>query len=188
MHFTSLFYLSTILGAVAAQDLVSVLKSQPDLSTLLGALQKIPESTKTVAAACNITILAPTNDAFACIPSDSAVGKALAAGDAEAITALISYHVLNGTYKSTDFKETPTFANSLLTPALTIGGEAVTNVTKGQNAELILNGTAAEIISGGGAVSTVTQAVSIACTLSPSLAHPLTDLSSGHSSRRHNDP
>ncbi|KAF7190603.1 Fasciclin-like arabinogalactan protein, partial [Pseudocercospora fuligena] len=158
MHFPSLFFLSTIFSAVSAQDLVSVLKSQPDLSTLLSALEKIPEVTKTVAAACNITILAPTNDAFACISPESALGKALAAGDTEAITALISYHVLNGTYKSSDFKETPTFVNSLLIPALTIGGEAVTNVTEGQNVELILNGTAAEITSGGGKVSTVTQA------------------------------
>ncbi|KXT08179.1 hypothetical protein AC579_608 [Pseudocercospora musae] len=157
MHFKS-FFLSTIFSVVVAQDLVSVLKSQPDLSTLLGALEKIPELTKTVAAACNITILAPTNDAFACIPPNSEVGKALAAGDTEAITALIAYHVLNGTYESTDFKKTPTFVHSLLTPALTIGGEAVTNVTKGQNVELILNGTAAEIISGGGKVSSVTQA------------------------------
>ncbi|KXT01321.1 hypothetical protein AC578_2703 [Pseudocercospora eumusae] len=157
MHFTS-FFLSTILSAVVAQDLVSVLKSQPDLSTLLAALEKIPDVTKTVAAACNITILAPTNDAFACVPPESAVGKALAAGDTEAITALISYHVLNGTYRSTDFKKTPTFVNSLLTPALTIGGEAVTNVTKGQNVELILNGSNAEVISGRGKVSSVTKA------------------------------
>ncbi|EME81087.1 uncharacterized protein MYCFIDRAFT_15011, partial [Pseudocercospora fijiensis CIRAD86] len=138
--------------------LVSVLESQPDLSTLLGALELIPDVTAAVAAACDITILAPTNDAFACIAPDSDVGKALAAGDTEAITALISYHVLNGTYKSTDFAATPTFVHTLLTPSISIAGEAVTNVTGGQNVELILNGTSAEIISGGGAVSTVTEA------------------------------
>jgi len=48
----------------AQGDLASVLQSQPDLSTLLD-LVVLANLTDTLSAASNITIVAPTNDAFA---------------------------------------------------------------------------------------------------------------------------
>lgn len=158
MLLTSLASLGFV-ALTAAQDLISALHAQPDLSTLLGALQDVPEIAVVLAAASNITILAPTNDAFAQVPARSPLGTALANKEADAIAALLAYHVLSGTFMSTDFMEDPQYVSTLLV-AYEVDGVSVTNVTGGQNVGLQLNGSDATILSGEKMSSVVTEAVS----------------------------
>ncbi|KAK4614926.1 Fasciclin-like arabinogalactan protein [Fulvia fulva] len=156
MLLTSLASLGFV-ALTAAQDLISALHAQPDLSTLLGALQDVPEIAVVLAAASNITILAPTNDAFAQVPARSPLGTALANKEADAIAALLAYHVLSGTFMSTDFMEDPQYVSTLLV-AYEVDGVSVTNVTGGQNVGLQLNGSDATILSGEMMSSVVTEA------------------------------
>lgn len=109
-----------------------------------------------LANATDITILAPSNDAFSTFlqsPENQA-----AAADNGTLMALLSYHVLNGTVMSMNITSTPTFVASLLS------NETYTNVTGGQRVGARLVGGddgTATIISGLGSRSNVTTAVSI---------------------------
>ena len=143
----------------AAQDLIKAIRAQPDLSMLLGALQDVPVLAVLLAEASNITILAPTDDAFAKVPARSPLGTAFANKEADAITALLAYHVISGTYLSTDFMETPAYVSTLLV-AYEVDGEPLANVTGGQNVGLQLNDSDATILSGEMMSSVVTEAAS----------------------------
>ena len=63
--------------ALAQQDLVSLIQSQDDLSTLLEAVNLVPGLADTLNSAENITILAPTNAAFEKLDPESQEGIAL---------------------------------------------------------------------------------------------------------------
>lgn len=141
------------------QDLVEALQADPELSTLLGAISQVPGLAETLDGAASITILAPTNDAFAGVPAESREGQAIADGDVEGIASVLSYHVVPGTIPSTAITEVPQFVQTLLTPANVIDGGAATLVPGGQylGAQLV-NGVVV-LQSGNLATSTVTQAV-----------------------------
>jgi uncharacterized surface protein with fasciclin (FAS1) repeats len=102
----------------------------------------------------NITVLAPSNEAFAAFLNSSA-GTA-AASIPSTVEALLSYHVLNGTYPASAFTNTSQFIPTFLT------NSSYANVTGGQRVEAVLNGTNVEIFSGLLQKSTVTTAVSSA--------------------------
>jgi uncharacterized surface protein with fasciclin (FAS1) repeats len=155
-------WVSTVLAQTPS--LSELIASQSDLSTLGQALTFIPDLAKTVSGLKDITILAPTNAAFESLILDQGFTAAskeknyVTSNSTEGIAALIAYHVLNGTYASTDFSEIPSYHNSLLTPALTVDGSALTNVTKGQNVGLVLNGKNATILNGDLLTANVVQA------------------------------
>ncbi|KAK5235953.1 hypothetical protein LTR47_002679 [Exophiala xenobiotica] len=109
-------------STVASQALTSVLQNATELSNLTTYLGLFPEFTQTLSSLQNITLLAPTNQAFSAFLNSSA-GAALVQNDTSLIQALFSYHVLNGTY--TDF-ENGAFIQTLLQPP------QYTNVTGGQ--------------------------------------------------------
>lgn len=156
---TILFALAA--SATAQNALTDYLGSQPDLSTLLGALSSVPDLVQTlVKAGPNLTILAPTNEAFAAVPADSDEGTAIASGDKNGISAILAYHVLGGTYLSGQIEETANYVPSLLSPNFTLAGVPATNATAGQNVGLVLNGSDVDIISGELMASRVLQAVS----------------------------
>ncbi|KAF7193631.1 Fasciclin-like arabinogalactan protein [Pseudocercospora fuligena] len=144
--------------ASAQQDLVSVLQSQSDLSTLTAVVPKLPEVQEWIGSASNLTLLLPTNDAITSLPSDSWEGKIFSEMDIDGIAAILSLHVINGVYKSTDFKDSPTFVKSVLTDIEPIGGKPVANVTGGQNVGLVLNGSDATCLSGYLSTSKVLEA------------------------------
>jgi hypothetical protein len=102
--------------------------------------------------ATNITVLAPSNEALAVFLNSSA-GTATASIPS-AVEALLTYHVLNGTYPATAFTNTSQFIPTFLI------NSSYTNVTGGQRVEAVLNGTNVEIFSGLLQKSTVTTAVS----------------------------
>jgi hypothetical protein len=65
-------------GSCLAQgDLAALLRSQDDLSTLLELVSLVPGLTDTLSAASNITIMAPTNKAFAKVPRNEPEGEAI---------------------------------------------------------------------------------------------------------------
>lgn len=111
-------------STVSAQALTQVISQTPQLSTLGALLQQYPAVAQTLASATNITVLAPSNAAFSAFLT-AQVNQSIAA-DAGLVPAVLSYHVLSGTIRSTAITATPAFAKTLLTNA------TYTNVTGGQ--------------------------------------------------------
>ena len=122
--------LATLVAAAAGQgqDLTQTLMSQPSLSNLTTYLQLYPTILSQLSSMSNITVLAPSNQAFMAA-LNSSTGNAFSANNTDAITALFSYHVLNGTYNS--FSEMPEFVTTALMPGM------YANVTGGQAVEAI---------------------------------------------------
>lgn len=149
-------------GSCLAQgDIVSLLKTQPDLSTLLELVGLVDGLAEKLASSSNITIVAPTNDAFAAVPRDVPEGEAIEyKNDTIAIGALLSNHVFKGVYPSNVITEIPTFAQTLLDISFINYRQPFSNFTGGQYNELIKNGNDVCIISGEQTISKVTQAVS----------------------------
>jgi uncharacterized surface protein with fasciclin (FAS1) repeats len=173
--------LAAFVSAVLAQapSLTDLIASQPDLSTLGTALGSLPDLVKALSGLSNITILAPTNSAFELLLAQESTpeSEAISSSDAQGIAAILAYHVLNGTYVSTDFSETPAFVNSLFMPSLE--GSIRTNVTDGQNVGLMLKGENATILSAG-MPANVIEAVS-----GPTVTTPSSELTTpGHPSRQ----
>lgn len=154
----SAFAIAAYVSAVLAQapSLTDLIQSQPDLSTLGTVLGLVPDLAETVTGLSDITILAPTNSAFEALLAQ--VGEGIL-NDTGAVASILAYHVLNGTFTSSDFSEVPTYVNSLFVPSLS--GTFTTNVTEGQNVGLVLDGENALILSGLLQSATVTQAVRV---------------------------
>ena len=154
LSFKSLAWASLAVATVSAQSdpptLYDVLKDNSDVTALTGIVAGLPELADFLLNATDITILAPTNDAFA--KFRKAAGATLSGNDTDLIEALLAYHVLQQTVPSSEFGETPAFVPTLLdTP--------YTNVTGGQVVEGALNGSDVIITSGLKATSKVVKAV-----------------------------
>lgn len=108
-----------------AQSLSSLLGSTKSLQTLSGVLETQPDLLSTISAANNITILAPSNNAF----DDFMKSPMAMMANNSTIKALLSYHVLAGVYKSSDFMEMPHFLPTMLMDKrfanFTMGGKQV---------------------------------------------------------------
>jgi uncharacterized surface protein with fasciclin (FAS1) repeats len=78
-----------------------------------------------------VTILAPNNAAVDALVNNPDVGNLLS--QPGYLEALLSYHVLNGTYFASNFSNTPQFIPTLLT------NQTFTNVTGGQRVEAVTN-------------------------------------------------
>jgi uncharacterized surface protein with fasciclin (FAS1) repeats len=129
-------------------DLAAALNSTEELSTLRSV---IPASVlESLAGLTDLTILAPSNDAFGQIDNETLSGLTSNEG---LLTALLQYHVLNGTFLSTDITNTSAFVPSLLT------NELFTNVTGGQVVEAVARDGNVLFFSGLLTNSTVTTAV-----------------------------
>lgn len=138
-----------------AQTLTEVLTAQNStLSTLVGLLQGQPDLLDAVAGLGDITILAPSNEAFTTLLGDPAIAAAVQA-DPGIVPALLSYHVINGTYYAGDITalDGSAFVPTLLT------SEAFTTVEGGQRVEVRGSSDGVSIFSGGGAESKVSGAV-----------------------------
>jgi uncharacterized surface protein with fasciclin (FAS1) repeats len=151
MHFKSLLPVALAAGA-SAQSLLAALASQnASLSVLNSILATQPALVSALGSASNITILAPNNAALGKFLNSTA--GMMAATMPDAVAALLSYHVLNGTYPASAFTTTPQFIPSLLTNA------SYTNVTGGQRVDAFVNGSSVDIVSGALSTSMVVTAV-----------------------------
>lgn len=154
LSFKSLAWASLAVATVSAQSdpptLLDLLKDTPEVTSLAGAVASLPDLANFLLNATDITILAPTNDAFAKFLKTP--GVSLSPNNTDLIEALLAYHVLQQTLPSSEFSETPAFVPTLLdTP--------YTNVTGGQVVEGALNGSDVVITSGLKATSKVVKAV-----------------------------
>jgi hypothetical protein len=159
---SSLWSYALMAGSCLAQgDLAGLLASQDDLSTLLELVGLVPGLADTLAAASNITIVAPTNAAFDAVPRNVPEGEAIEQkNDTIAIGALLANHVFKGVYPSDVITDIPTFAQTLLNSSYVNYRQPFSNFTGGQYNGLVKNGDDVCILSGEQTISTVTQAVS----------------------------
>ena len=103
-------------------NLVNLAVAQPNLSSLVSALNRFPDLAQDLSGTAEFTILAPTNDAFAAILN--AVGQDdIRNVPDNVLRGILEYHVIPGTVRSTDLQ------NGNVT---TVGGEAITvDITNG---------------------------------------------------------
>ena len=94
--------------------------SNPDFSTLVTAVQAAGLA-ETLSGEGPFTVFAPTNDAFAAVPAE-VLDKLLA--DKEALTKVLTYHVLPGQVMAADV--TPGDATTLEGSTVTISDDAGT--------------------------------------------------------------
>lgn len=157
------FSVFSSLASAQTPTLAELIQSQSDLSTLADALTIVPDFATLASGLTNITILAPTNAAFEALLAlgTNAENQAITTRDPDGVSTLLAYHVIKGTYLSTDFTEIPTFYNTVFNQSYSIFNTVRTNVTEGQNVGLVLNGQNATILSGELNYSNVVEAVSI---------------------------
>jgi len=128
MRFSSLLTAS-MASVVAGQGLTQTLMDQPSLSNLTTYLNLFPTLLNELSSMSNITLLAPSNMAFE-TALNSSTGAAFTANNTDVISALFSYHVLNGSY--TNFSTMPEFVHTALMPGMyanVTGGQAVEALT-----------------------------------------------------------
>jgi uncharacterized surface protein with fasciclin (FAS1) repeats len=132
------------------ESLNTTLSSNPDLSNLTSILSANPALLQALGSAQNITILAPSNEAFAQLTNSSG---AEALTNTDLVAALLQYHVLNGSYTAAQITNSSVFVPTLLT------NETYSNVTGGQVVEAVKVGDDVVFYSGLLQNSTVTTAV-----------------------------
>jgi len=150
-----------IAGSSLAQgDLSALLASQDDLSTLLELVGLVDGLAETLSAASNITIFAPTNQAFANVPRYIPEGEAVEyRNNTIAIGALLANHVFKGVYPADAITDVPTFAQTLLDSSYVDFRQPFSNFTGGAYNGLVKNGEDVCVLSGEQTISTVRQAV-----------------------------
>jgi len=145
--------LAAIVSAVSAQStqgLAETLAGNNQTSQLSALLKTLPDVVSQLGGLSNITLLAPSNAALSALLNSTA-GKALASNP-DAVTALLEYHVLNGTYAADAVTNTSAFIPSALT------NPTYANVTGGQRVEAVLVKNNVTFYSGLLANSSVVQA------------------------------
>ncbi|CAA9961532.1 FAS1 domain-containing protein [Pyrenophora teres f. maculata] len=146
-------------SSLAQGDLGALLASQDDLSTLLELFGLLDGLAETLSVASNITIFAPTNQAFANIPRDIPEGEAVEyRNNTVAIGALLANHVFKGVYPAEVITDIPTFAQTLLDSSYVDYRQPFSNFTGGAYNGLVKNGEDVCVLSGEQTISTVTEA------------------------------
>lgn len=140
-------------AGAAAQSLTEVLSKHESVSALNRLLSTQQSLVSSLGSAKNITILAPNNEAISALTSDPANAAAIA-NDTGLVPAILSYHVINGTYRGDAFTKEAKFLPTLLTNA------TYSQVMGGQRVEGKASGHTVEFKSGLQKMSKVIEAVS----------------------------
>jgi uncharacterized surface protein with fasciclin (FAS1) repeats len=112
---TNLLLAASAATFVAAQDLATVLSGQESLSTLVGLLGKVENTTEFLASQKNVTLFAPSNDALATIVQSGGIFSIdQAVVDPGLIEQILRYHLFKGVVKAADIVEIPQFVPSYL--------------------------------------------------------------------------
>jgi uncharacterized surface protein with fasciclin (FAS1) repeats len=149
----------TSLVIAQTQYLTALLQLNPDLSSFADALRIVSSFAGTLNGINgNLTILAPTNQAFEALLAggSNVASQAIKDRNRAAVEALIAYHVINGTYTSTDFMDAPKYVNTIFDQSKS---PFSTNVGGGQKVGLVKQGGNATFLSGELQSSNVVQAV-----------------------------
>jgi len=107
--------LTTILILAArykAQSIAELLSGTPELRNFTSVASMYPDFVSILTGSSNITLPAPNNKA---VFDTMKMMLTPTGNDAEHITSLLAYHVLNGTYRPADFGNKPEFSPTLLT-------------------------------------------------------------------------
>ncbi|KAK2015699.1 fasciclin domain-containing protein [Colletotrichum eremochloae] len=150
MQVTSFLTIAFAALAAAADSLDMVLrKNNRTLSTFRTLLATVPDLNETIAKSIDLTILAPSDDAFAkAMQADPTFARK--ATNATFVANLLNYHVVTGKTMAASFPEVPKFAHTLFeTPAV--------NMTGTQRVELLRKGEQARVFSGYKQMSVVTN-------------------------------
>ncbi|KAK0100663.1 hypothetical protein ONS95_007115 [Cadophora gregata] len=141
MHLSSLVIAAAFAASAAAQmSLMEILAANnKTLGTLTALLQNQPELATNLLNARNITILAPSNDAFSRFLSTP--GGQATSNDPGKLTALLQYHVLVGAHPSSAL-------NMSIYPHSILTNSTYTNVTNGQVVQLSKMGNKVMAMSG----------------------------------------
>jgi uncharacterized surface protein with fasciclin (FAS1) repeats len=134
-----------------SQALLSVLQNNLELSTFTAYVNKSQILTNLLSTADNVTLFAPSNAAFsAWAPNQPPnLGK-------DQVEALLTYHLVHGTFPSLSITEEPQFQESFL------NNITYANVTGGQRVELVSGSSGPEVVSGNRTLSRITTTVSFA--------------------------
>lgn len=140
--------------APSNRSLADALASQnATLSTLNSILAGQPGLVNALSSAQNITILAPSNEAFSSFLSGPGADVS---SDAGAVAALLTYHVVHGAYYANDILA---LNGTQVFPTL-LTNETYANVTGGQRVGVSGSAGAVHIFSGLGTNSSVTTPAS----------------------------
>ncbi|KAI1259983.1 fasciclin domain-containing protein [Xylariaceae sp. FL1019] len=123
---TLLFLAAATVANSQSTSLTDALGSQDSLSTLASLLSN-SSLAQSLDSLSNVTILAPNNDALSAVLNSGDAGNSLSAPGY--IDALLSYHILNGTYYASNITNSSTFVPTYLT------NTTYTNLTAGQVVE-----------------------------------------------------
>lgn len=153
-----LFILSLLAGCasvVGAADFITTLNGNPDLSNLTYYLNLFPDFRDKLNSSSNITILAPSNEAFqkTLANPSSQLADAKVSGF---IDTVLSYHIVNGTLSSSSISNEPQFLPTWLTD------KDWTMLTGGQVVEAVTNNGKPSFISGLKQAAAITQGVGFA--------------------------
>ena len=164
MRFNDIFLAASATALATAQDLATVLSGQETLSTLVGLLGQVQNTTEFLASQKNVTLFAPSNDALASIVASGGIFSIEeAAVDPGLIEQILRYHLIKGAVKAADIKEIPQFVPSYLDySGFVLDGEVSgSNVTGGQVVSVNLDEDGNAIVTSGiKATSNVVVAVS----------------------------
>lgn len=103
---------------------------RPDLSTLVTAV-KAAGLAETLSGPGPFTVIAPVNSAFAALPSGT-VGKLLKPESKADLTALLTYHVIPGSYTSAQLTELAAKNPNKSVQVKTVTGEQLTLTDTGK--------------------------------------------------------
>lgn len=135
-----------------AQSLNETLSGNSQLSNLTSLLAASPQLVNQLSQARNITILAPSNEAFERAANNSAFGAL--STDPQFAASVLLYHVLQGTIEADDIDDDSDFVPTLLQ------NTTFANVTGGQVVQAVDQGNQTSFYSGLLSRANVTQAVS----------------------------
>ncbi|KAL8864354.1 MAG: hypothetical protein Q9174_007384 [Haloplaca sp. 1 TL-2023] len=156
-------------STMGGTSLTALLGDTEELSSLSTVLTGVPGLADMLGGAQNVTILAPSNEAFTAFMA-SPMAEAYMGEDGQpdpvAIGALLMYHVLNGTYASDTVMEEPTFIPTML------NNTAYANVTGGQVVQAVTQEDQVLIFSGLSNNATVTTPVRLALKNIPTYLFP----------------
>lgn len=135
-----------VMAPVAAKDVVDVAIGSPDHTTLVAAVTAAG-LVETLKGAGPFTIFAPTNAAFAALPAGTVDGL-LKPESKDALTKILTYHVVAGAVKAADLKDGQ--------KVKTLQGEELTVSIK--EGKVMINGanvTAADLTGSNGVVHVI---------------------------------
>lgn len=165
MHLNNILLAASATAFATAQDLATVLSGQETLSTLVGLLGQVQNTTEFLASQEKVTLFAPSNDAFASIVAEGGIFSIeQAAVDPGLIEQILRYHLFKGVVKAADIKEIPQFVPSYLNySGIVLDGEVSgSNVTGGQVVSVGLDEEGNAIVTSGiKSTSQVVVAVSL---------------------------